>query len=343
MLLRKRLLPASLFLLLMLTLSQVGYPQTSDDITIGILDVYTVDYSQELVDRVRYALRDELIAAEWPGLKVAIGTDIPPAGVIATSREYFHKCARVNEYDYYLVSSVLQKPTGLYADIQLFLTHQHRLIWNRSSWYVGTDHLIKDFPSMVEQMLLAVDRNRAQQSVHKAALPGSELASRHREPIDWDYGLGVLLCYPARRDPLGAEWASGFGVGVFQELTSYDGLERVFPNWISSQIGCAAYAGYNRMGFVEEEVFHQARVQAQVLLPFFLDFFAVGAAYHAEWGQAGFTNIAGATTTLIYLSSNDVWWPFVYEIGTIRYLYDFSRDHWYVEIDFLRIGVRVIP
>lgn len=342
MLLRKRLLPASLFSLLLLTLSQVGYPQTSNDITIGILDVYTVDYSQELVDRVRYALRDELIAAEWPGLKVAIGTDIPPAGVIATSREYYHQSARINEYDYYLVSSVLQKPTGLYADINLFFTNQNSLIWNRSSWYVGTDHLIKDFPSMVEQMLLAVDRNRAKQSADKAAQPGLEKASV-REPAEWDYGLGVLLCWPARRDPVREEWASGFGVGMFQELTSYEGLERVFPNWISSQIGCAAYAGYNRMGCAEEEVSHQARVHAQVLLPFFLDFLGVGAAYHAEWGAEGFTNIAGTTATLIYLSSNDVWWPFVYEIGTIRYLYDFSEDNWYLELDLLRIGVRVIP
>lgn len=343
MLLRKRLLLASLFTLLLLTLSRLGYSQTSNEITIGILDVYTVDYSQELVDRVQYALRDELIAAEWPGLKVAIGTDIPPGRVLATSREYLRESARVNEYDYYLVNSVLQKPKGLYADIQLFSTAQNSLIWNRSSWYVGTDHLIQDFPSMVEQMLLAVDRNIAQQSEHKTAQPRSEKASVPSKPVDWDYGLGVLLCYPARRDPGRAEWDSGFGAGVFQELTNYDGLERLFPYLISTQIGCAAYAGYNQMGIDDEELSHQFRAHAQVLLPFFLDFFAVGGAYHAEWGAAGFTHIAGATATLIYLSSNDVWWPFVYEIGTFRYLYDFSKNHWYPELDLLRIGIRVIP
>ncbi|MFW6208701.1 MAG: hypothetical protein ACOC7X_08340 [Spirochaetota bacterium] len=33
---------------------RAGYPQTSDDITIGILDLYSVDYSQEQEARVRY-------------------------------------------------------------------------------------------------------------------------------------------------------------------------------------------------------------------------------------------------------------------------------------------------
>ena len=113
---------------------------------------------------------------------------------------------------------------------------------------------------------------------------------------------------------------------------------------ISTQIGYAASVGYNQMGFAEEEVFHQVRAHAQLLLPFFLDFLAVGAAYHAEWDEANvFTNIAGFTATLLYLSSRDVWWPFVYEFGTIRYLYDFSKEHWYVELDLLRIGISVIP
>lgn len=46
MLLRKCLLPASLCTLLLLALNQVGYSQTTDEFTIGILDIYAVNYSE---------------------------------------------------------------------------------------------------------------------------------------------------------------------------------------------------------------------------------------------------------------------------------------------------------
>ncbi len=142
MLLRKRLLPASLFSLLLLTLSQVGYPQTSHEISIGILDVYTIGYSQESVDRIRNALRAELLAVEQPGVKVLIGSDVVPCGTIHTSHEYFRQSARINGYNYYLISSVLQEAGGLFVDMHLYSVEADQMLWGRSSWYVGTEHLL---------------------------------------------------------------------------------------------------------------------------------------------------------------------------------------------------------
>lgn len=245
-----------------------------------------------------------------------IGADSRPIGV----------------YDYYLIGEVLQKSAGIFVDMRVYATAANRLVWNSSTWYVDTEQLLKELSIAAEQMVTAVSRHKDQQ------FPSQELQqeSEHTRQNDWDFGAGILLCWPARRDPESEQWANGFGIGVFQELTSYEGLERLFPNWISTQVGFASYVGYNQMGFADEEVSHQVRGHVQLLLPCFLDFVAIGAAYHGQWGGPNeFTNLMGGTVTLLYLSSNDVWWPFVYEFGTVRYLYDFSAQDWNLELDLL--------
>ena len=340
MLLRKCLLPASLCTLLLLALSQVGFSQTIDEITIGILDIYTVNYSETEVMTLRQELHNEILALEKPGLKVMIGVDSRPTGVIESSHEYFHHSARANGYDYYLIGQVLRKPAVIFVDLRVYATAANRLVWNSSAWYVDSEHLLNELSLSAEQMVTAVSRHRDQQ----APSPELQQASEHPRQIDWDFGAGIMLCWPARRDPEREQWANGFGIGVFQELTSYEGLERLFPYWISTQVGFASYVGYNQMGFADEDVSHQLRGHVQLLLPLILDFVGIGAAYHGQWGGPDeYTNLVGATVTLLYLSSNDVWWPFVYEFGTVRYLYDFSTQHWYFELDLLRIGIRVFP
>ena len=340
MLLRKCLLPASLCTLLLLALNQVGYSQTIDEITIGILDIYTVNYSVTEVKFLQQKLHNEILAVEKPGLNVMIGVDSTPTGVIETSLEYFQESARVNGYDYYLIGQVLRTPAGIFVDMRLYATAANRLVWNSSAWYVDREHLLNELSLSAEQMVTAVSRHRDQQ----APSPDLQQASEHTRQIDWDFGAGIMLCWPACRDPEREHWANGFGVGVFQEFTSYEGLERLFPNWISTQVGFASYVGYNQMGFTDEEVSHQLRGHVQLLLPFFLDFMAVGAAYHGQWGGPDeYTSLIGGMVTLLYLSSNEVWWPFVYEFGTVRYLYDFSAQDWYLELDLLRIGIRVFP
>ena len=131
-------------------------------------------------------------------------------------------------------------------------------------------------------------------------------------------------------------------VGISGEWVDFQGLERIFPSWISTQIGLSLGLGYSVESVPDFGEVSELRAHLQVLLPLSFDFFALGPAYNAQWaGDGAVKHLIGGTFTPLYLSAAD-FDPVCIEILPVRVLYDFETEGWLVEFELLRIALSLI-
>jgi len=335
------LITAALYLILISPFS------FSESVTLAIMDFWSINYPGENLDELRLRLRNQIIMKEQPDLRVKLLSlddfDIghieylPPRSVEAAS-EYLRQIACQSGADFFLTGDVFQAVDGLFVSFLLRDAETGSVVHHNGARYLDTLHLNSEMPEIASGILEDLANHIGYFSTVKTFMPQEE--KDEDEPAY--KAVGLTITRPFRINLRNGDTNNAVAVGIGAEWVDFQGLEWIFPSWISTQIGVSLGLGCSVESVPDFGKVSELRAHLQILLPLSFDFFALGPAYNAQWsGDGSVKHLCGGTFTPLYFSAAD-FDPVCIELLPVRVLYDFETDGWLMDFELLRITLSLV-